>query len=247
MWQGRRVWLIGASEGIGAALAKALAAAGAQLLLSARNAERLRGLLAELPGAGHCAVPMDVRAPASVAEAWAAVSEAAPDIVLYNAGAYEPMGARAFDLAKAEQMMDVNFHGALRVLSHVLPFFLERQAGHLVLVASVAAYSGLPNAIGYGASKAALLHLAENLQADLDGSAIKVQVVNPGFVKTRLTDKNDFPMPCIITPEEAATAMMRGMASGDFEIHFPKRFTYVLKTLRLLPYRLYFTLLRALL
>lgn len=246
MLRDRHLWLIGASEGIGAALAHALAAEGVTLTLSARNAERLDALRAELSGDGHRAIPLDVTSASSVAEAWAQVSSLLPDMVVYNAGAYDPMGAAEFDLAKAERMVDVNFSGALRVLSLVLPAFMARQAGHLVLVASVAAYSGLPRALGYGASKAALLHLAENLHADFDGTPLRVQVVNPGFVKTRLTDKNDFSMPFMITPERAAAAMVRGMQSGAFEIHFPKRFTYLLKFLRLLPYPLYFAALRAL-
>jgi short-subunit dehydrogenase len=247
MLRGKRIWLIGASEGIGAELAKALAAEGALLILSARNTQRLGALLPALMGGDHRVVTLDVSAAGHVADAWEKVAPLTPDIVIYNAGAYEPMGAREFDLARVEQMIDVNFSGALRVLAHVLPAMLKRHTGHIVLVASVAGYRGLPRAMGYGASKAALLHLAENLKTDLEETPLKVQVVNPGFVKTRLTDKNDFAMPFMITPEVAAQEIIKGLKSDCFDIHFPKRFTYVLKFMRLLPYPLYFWALRKLL
>ncbi len=167
-----------------------------------------------------------------------------PDIVIYNAGTYEPMGAKAFNIHQAEIMVDVNFRGSLRILSYILPAFFARGSGHIVLVGSVAGYSGLPNAIGYGASKAALIHLAENLHADLQQTTIKVQLVNPGFVKTRLTEKNTFAMPFIITPETAAQRIVLGMSSTRFEIAFPMRFVWILKFLRLLPYSIYFWLLK---
>jgi len=243
---GTRIWLIGASEGIGEHLARVLAARGATLTLSARNAQRLEALAAGL-GGGHEAVALDVTSPQQVEAAWHHISAGgAVDTVIYNAGAYEPMGVAAYRLEAAEHMLNVNYTGALRVLAPVLPAFLERGRGRIVLVASVAAYSGLPNALGYGASKAALLHLAENLRAELDGSGITVQVVNPGFVKTRLTDKNAFPMPCMMQPDEAAQAIANGMETNRFEIHFPKRFTIFLKALRLLPYGIYFRLMRRL-
>ena len=249
-FRGKRIWLVGASTGIGEALAVRLAEAGAQLILGARSAERIADLAIRLPasasGKQHHAVPVDVTSLQSVKAAWdtLAASGESIDMIIYNAGAYDPMSAQQFDLAKAEAMVDVNFSGALRVLSCVLPDFVARNEGPIVLVASVAAYSGLPNAIGYGASKAALLHLAENLRVDLARSRIKVQAVSPGFVKTRLTAKNSFPMPFIITPEAAADHIMRGLAGNSFEIHFPKRFTYILKFLKLLPYSIYFRLIK---
>jgi len=243
--KGKKIWLVGASEGIGAALASQLAAKGATLLLSARSKDKIEALAATLPGGNHAALALDVTALATIQEAWGHISNMGGiDIVIYNAGAYDPMSAREFNLEKTEGMLDVNFRGALRVLDCALPAFITRQSGHVVLVASVAAYSGLPNAIGYGASKAALLHLGENLRLDLDKSNIKVQVVSPGFVKTRLTEKNTFSMPFMVSPELAAERIVRGMATRDFEIHFPKRFTYILKFLRILPYRLYFGLVR---
>lgn len=240
--QNKCVWLIGASEGIGAALAKKLAAEGARLVLSARQAEKLEALRATLPGSGHQVVPVDVCSLESVQAAWQALSASPPDVVIYNAGTYTPMDAQKLDLAAVEAMLDVNLRGAFRVVGTILPTYLARNAGHMVLVGSVAGYRGLPSAIGYGASKAGILHLAENLKADLSDTNIKVQLVSPGFVKTRLTDQNNFRMPCIITPDQAAKHIAAGLTSKAFEIHFPKRFTYVLKLLRLLPHALYFRL-----
>lgn len=245
--RGKNIWLVGASTGIGEVLAARLAEAGAQLILSARSADKIVAIAARLPihhsSEKHLAIPVDVTDIQSVQTAWQRISaDGGVDMVIYNAGAYDPMSAQQFDLAKVEAMVDVNFSGALRILSFVLPHFIARNAGHIVLVASVAAYSGLPKAIGYGASKAALLHLAENLRIDLAQSNIKVQAVSPGFVKTRLTAKNKFPMPFIVTPEVAAGHIMDGLAKNKFEIHFPKRFTLILKFLRLLPYGIYFRL-----
>jgi len=218
--RGKRIWLVGASTGIGEALAIRLAEAGAQLILSARSETKIKTLAAHLRSSPstsqHQAVPIDVTDIQSVQAAWTTITAAGEgiDIFIYNAGTYEPMSAQQFDLAQAESMVDVNFRGALRVLSCVLPAFISQNKGHIVLVGSVAAYSGLPNAIGYGASKAALLHLAQNLRVDLANLSIKVQVVSPGFVKTRLTEKNKFPMPFILTPERAADRITRGLANS---------------------------------
>jgi short-subunit dehydrogenase len=242
---GKHIWLIGASEGIGAALAQQLAAAGAHVAISARNTALLNEVAATVSPAMRV-LPLDVTDDAQVTQAWQALIAAWPqvDMVIYNAGAYVPMSAQQFDLTSVRNVVDVNLNGALRVLSQVLPYFIGRNAGHIALVGSVAGYRGLPASMGYGLSKAALIHLAENLRADLAATPIGVSIINPGFVKTRLTDKNDFHMPAMITPEQAATAIMQGFARDAFEIHFPKRFTYVMKLLRTLPYALYFRALR---
>jgi short-subunit dehydrogenase len=245
--RGKTIWLIGASTGIGAALAVQLAHAGARLTLSARDIRGLESVAAQCAPIMPTLVPLDVTSLSACEAAWQTILSGGemPDLVLYNAGAYEPMAIQQLDLAKAQHMLEVNITGALRILSLVMPAFLARNAGHIALVGSVAGYRGLPGAIGYGASKAALIHLAENLRADLANTAIGISIINPGFVKTRLTDKNDFHMPARITPEEAARAIMHGLMRGHFEIHFPKRFTRVLKLLRIVPYGLYFRLLRA--
>lgn len=242
---GKRIWLIGASHGIGAALVPELIAAGARLIISARSIEPLDALAAP-HGQEHCiAVPCDVTSLHSVADA-ATQSLAAYgglDMVIYNAGTYTPMSSLEFDLDAVEAMIDVNLHGALRVLSCVLPVMrVQPDGGTIVLVGSVAGYRGLPKAMGYGLSKAALIHLAENLRQDGEESNIRVQIVNPGFVRTRLTEQNRFAMPMMISPQQAASAIMRGLRSGVYEIHFPRAFTYTLKLLSLLPHRLYFWL-----
>jgi short-subunit dehydrogenase len=244
-FSGKHIWLIGGSEGIGAALAAKLAAAGAHVCLSARNAEKLATLKAALHGTGHLSAPLDVTSLETVKSAWQHIQQSWPqlDMVIYNAGAYEPMEAGKFDLAKVEHTVDVNFLGAHRMLSLVLPYFIQQQKGHIALVASVAGYRGLPAAMGYGASKAALIHLAENLKADLK-DMVKVQVINPGFVATRLTAKNSFNMPFIISPEKAAEHIVSGLQTSRFEIHFPMAFSLMMKLLARLPYPIYFWLLR---
>lgn len=239
-WQGRRVWLVGASTGIGAALARELSRRGARLALSARSLEKLRSL--DIPEA--LLLPCDATDPASLAvarqgwlAAWGGI-----DLVVYLAGDYEPMGVENFDLARAEQVLKVNFNGGMALAATVLGDLAP--GGGLALVASVAGYRGLPKALCYGPGKAALIHFAECLYLDLEPRGIGVWAVNPGFVATRLTAKNDFAMPALQTPEQAALAMLEGFARGGFEIHFPRRFTRGLKLLRLLPYRWYFPLVR---
>lgn len=236
-WDGRRVWIVGASSGIGRATAALLHARGAVVHVSARNAEALQAFVTEYPGA--LALPLDVRDIGEVRAAARVILKRGPlDLVLYCAGHYRPQRATAFDLADARQHLDVNYGGALNVLDAVLPALLER-GGHLSLVASVAGYRGLPNSLAYGPTKAALLQLAETLHLDLRDLDVGVSVVTPGFVDTPLTAQNDFHMPALLTPQQAAQAILRGWARGAFEIHFPRRFTWPLKLLRLLPFRLY--------
>jgi short-subunit dehydrogenase len=239
-----KIWIIGASEGIGAALAEILANDGHRIAVSARNEDALVALKKKLIS-DSLAIKIDVTSLESIETAWNEIKTKweRPDIVIYNAGAYEPMEATKFNLQQAEKMVDVNFSGAMRVLSFVLPEFIAANSGHIALVGSVAGYRGLPSAIGYGASKAAIIHLAENLKLDLKDTNIKVQIINPGFVKTRLTDKNNFNMPSMISPEKAAKYIADGLFNKCFEIHFPKRFSYILKFLAALPYRAYFYIL----
>lgn len=241
-WRGKRVWLVGASSGIGAATAHELARRGAHLALSARRADKLQAL--GLPDA--LLLPCDATDSASLHSARAQLLAAwgGVDLVLYLAGDYVPMRADSFDLATAERVLDVNFHGALRLLAcvrHDLP-----PGGGIAFVASVAGYRGLPKALCYGPGKAALIHLAEVLHFDLNPRGVGVWAINPGFVATPLTAQNDFAMPALQTPEQAARAIVAGLGTGRFEIHFPRRFSYWLKFLALLPYRWYFPLVRRL-
>ena len=241
-WQGLRVWLVGASTGIGAALAQELAGRGARLALSARRTEKLRMLA--LPEA--LLVPCDATDVSSLAAARAQLQSAwgGIDLVVYLAGDYVPMRADCFDLAVAERVVAVNFNGAMRLAATVLP---DLQAGGgIAFVASVAGYRGLPRALCYGPGKAALIHFAEVLQLDLQPRRIGVWLINPGFVTTPLTAQNDFDMPALQTPAQAAKAVVDGFASGKFEIHFPKCFTCLMKLLAHLPYGWYFPLIRRL-
>ena len=245
-WRGKTVWLMGASSGIGRATASLLNAQGARVVVSARNASALNEFVAQHPGA--VAMPLDASDASAVRAACSAiVASGGLDHAVYCAGHYHDMGALAFDLDDMVRHNQVNYVGALYLLDAVLPHFLENaaqstktakaatsinasnphaaSAGHISLVGSVAGYRGLPRSLAYGPTKAALINLAETLYLDLHGKGIGVSLINPGFVKTPLTAQNNFKMPALISPEEAATAILEGWANGEFEIHFPKRFT----------------------
>jgi short-subunit dehydrogenase len=231
-WAGRRYWLVGASEGLGRDLALLMSRAGAELVLSARSADRLHELAAELPGRASV-VAVDVADPASVA---AAAQAAGPlDGMVYLAGLYWPMRAQEWDAARVEAMCEVNFVGAARVVGHVLPAMVARGSGHVVLTGSLAGFRGLPGAAGYAASKAAIMALGESLYADLRGSAITVQVVNPGFIRTRLTAQNEFRMPFIMEPEAAAARMFAHMGTDRFKTSFPAGFAAFFRLGQFLP------------
>ncbi len=227
-------WIIGASEGLGRAIAEQLDQEGARLILSARSKERLVALCDQL----HDATPlaMDVTDAKSVSDAVATAGEV--DGVLYCAGLYDPMTAQTWEPAAAEAVCDVNFIGAMRVLGRVVPAMAQRDHGHIALIGSLAGFTGLPGAIGYGASKAAVMHLAQNLHRDLRDQDIKVQVINPGFIKTRLTEKNTFKMPMIQTPEEAARCCLKALRSNRFQSSFPAPFSWVFRIAAHLPRKL---------
>lgn len=243
VWQGRSVWLVGASSGIGLATAHALHAQGARVFVSARNAQALDAFVATHPGAQ--ALPLDVADDAAVQAAAQRVLAAGPlDLVLYCAGYFKELRGTGFDLAQMLRHNQVNYVGALHVLDAVLPDFVARRAGHVSLVSSVAGYRGLPTSLAYGPTKAALINLAEALYLDLTGCGIGVSLVCPGFVETPLTARNGFRMPALISPEQAAREILRGWRRGRFEIDFPKRFTCWMKALRLLPHGAYFAIVR---
>jgi NAD(P)-dependent dehydrogenase (short-subunit alcohol dehydrogenase family) len=242
-WQGQRVWLVGASTGIGRATASALHARGVRVIVSARSPEPLHSFVDAHPGAQ--ALPLDSTDRAAVAQAAQTLLADGPlDMVVYCAGVYQPMRATDFQLDVMLQHDQVNYVGALYVLDAVLPAMLERRQGHIGLISSVAGFRGLPNSLAYGPTKAALTHLAETLYLDLQDHHIGVSAIHPGFVQTPLTAQNQFHMPALMSPDDAALAMIRGWERGHFEMHFPRRFTGWLKLLRLLPYRLYFPLVK---
>ena len=245
-WQGLRVWIIGASEGIGAALVSKLAAQGARLALSARHEQSLRAVAAHAQAPDALILPLDVTdapaleaAMAQIIATWGGV-----DLVLHVAGTYTPMRADRMDLEAALRLTDINIGGVYKMLAAVLPQLHAQGHGALGLVGSIAGYSGLPKALAYGPSKAALINLCEALYLDMHPKGLGVYMISPGFVRTRLTTGNDFKMPALIDADQAADYILRGIARGDFDIHFPKRFSTFLKFLRLLPYRLYFALLQ---
>ena len=247
-WRGLRVWLVGASSGIGEATASALHARGAHVLVSARNAEALHAFVAAHPmqqGGAAQAWPLDVTDAAAVTRTAREILAQGPlDLVLYCAGHYREMRATDMDMADLQRHLDINYVGALHVLGAVLPAMTARGAGHVSLISSVAGFRGLPKSLAYGPTKAALTNLAETLYLDLQPLGLGVSVVHPGFVQTPLTAQNDFTMPALITPPQAAQAMVDGWAKGTFDIHYPKRFTRWMKLLRLLPYRAYFPAVR---
>ncbi|NMM26094.1 MAG: SDR family NAD(P)-dependent oxidoreductase [Glaciimonas sp.] len=241
-WHNQRVWVIGASTGIGAETARLLLSKGARVALSARSLETLdtvanrhpNALIAALDIIDHATV---VAAHDLIRQQWQSL-----DLVLVVAGGYNEMRADTFDLAAANRLIDLNLRGVFNCLDAILPDFLKQGCGGIGIVASAAGYSGLPKALIYGPTKAALINLCESLFLDLRPRGIGVYVINPGFVETPLTAGNDFPMPALISAATAAHELVRGMERGQFHIHFPKRFTNWLRLARLLPYRLYFWL-----
>lgn len=242
-WRGKSVWIIGASSGIGRATASALHTQGAHVTVSARSLDALESFVKEHPGSTALALDCTDRA-ALHAVAQELRSRALPDCVMYCAGHYKAMRAAAIDVDDMLRHMAVNFDGVVYLLEALLPALRARGSGHVALVSSVAGYRGLPNSLAYGPTKAALTNLAENLYLDLKADGIGVSVINPGFVDTPLTAGNRFSMPGLITPAQAAQAILRGWAQGLFEIHFPKRFTWWMKALRIMPNRWYFFLVR---
>ena len=243
-WGGQVVWLVGASSGIGLATAQQLHARGAKVIVSARNAAALAAFeAAHADSLGIALDATDRDALSSAAERIVA-RYGRIDLALYCAGHYAPLRATAFDLAQMLLHDKINYVGALYLLDAVLPVLLRQKAGHLSLVSSVAGYRGLPNALAYGPTKAALISLAQTLYLDLQPQGIGVSVICPGFVETPLTAQNEFKMPALIQPDEAARHMLAGWAAGEFEIHFPKRFTRFLKALGHLSDGLYFNAIR---
>lgn len=244
-WRDKRIWIIGASSGIGAALAHALLELGADVIVSSRNQNQLHIEFASYET--HCLIaPLDITQIATVDEVFQKILATynGIDLVVICAGTYQPMRAWQMDAQVMQDTVATNLSGVLNCLPPIIELYLKQGGGGIALVSSVAGYRGLPESLVYGATKAALINLCETLYLDLAPSGIAVYLINPGFVKTPLTDKNTFAMPALISAADAATEIIQGIEQGQFEIHFPKRFTLCLKWLRLLPYRWYFPLIR---
>ena len=243
-WRGRRVWVIGASSGIGEAFCEALLERGARVALSARGTRALEALAGRFPREQSMVLPLDVTDTSDIDEAYSRLRDAWSgfDLLVLLAGTHLPVRAWELNAGTAEHLFTINVFGVMRTLESVIPDLVARGDGGIAVVSSVAGYRGLPTSLVYGASKAALINFTETLYLDLRPKGVSVYLVNPGFVKTPLTDLNEFQMPALISPQEAAVQMLRGFSRGQFEIHFPKRFTRFMKLLRLLPYRLFFPL-----
>ena len=239
----QKIWIIGASSGIGRALAFELASRGATLALSGRSESKLHTLNNELGGKHHV-FSLDVRDVDGFQETAQSIQKifSRLDRVIFMAAVYEPERLEQMDIKAAHQMVDINLKGALNAIYAVLPVFQSQINGQLVLCGSVAGYRGLPNGQPYCATKAAIISLAETLY--IENPELDIKVINPGFVRTPLTDKNDFKMPMMIEPQQAAIAIAKGLKSRKSEIHFPKKFTYIMKFIKLLPAFLYLRLVR---
>lgn len=258
-WSNRTVWLIGASDGIGLALGQLLQARGATLVVSARRAQALEE---HFPDPSVLKLPLDVNDSGAMRQALRRLQAQShlPDVVVWMVGQYEPTGLLELSPQTAKAVLQTNLLSAYDALAAVLPAWRHRLTDanqatqgssqrwprpHWVFVSSVAGYRGLPRAADYGASKAGLSHLAQVAHIELKPVGIDVSLVCPGFVSTRLTAKNSFKMPAVITPEQAAGSILKGLAKGQFEIHFPKRLSLLLKLLGMLPIGLYLRLIQA--
>ncbi len=238
------IWVTGASQGMGRALCLALARDGYTVAATARNEQSLGALAEEsvsMNGAIH-SFPADLTHAGENQRVIAEIQQqlGSIDLAVLNAGTHRPTPATDFRADDVKELIDLNLMAAVHAIEALLPGMMDRNSGHIAAVASVAGYRGLPTAAGYGASKAALIHLCEALTLDLSDTDLKIQVINPGFVKTPLTDRNPFPMPFLVSAEVAADAIIKGLGKNHFEIKFPWLFTSILKTLRLLPYWVYF-------
>ncbi len=235
----KKIWITGASSGIGRAVAEKFAAEGWKVAVSARRKEILEEIATN---ENVSSFPLDVTDRNQINNVFSNVLEEFGnlDICLFSSGTYEPKDEQNIDPDKIKNVMNVNFLGVIDCVKVVENYFKNRRSGHISIVSSIAGYRGLPNSSGYGPSKAALTNFSESIYFDFKKFGVRVSIVSPGFIKTPLTDKNEFPMPFLKTPEYAAEKIFNGLVKGDaFEIHFPKGLTLILKFLRILPYKIY--------
>lgn len=240
-------WVIGASSGLGREIARQLAAGGVRVAASARRAEELETLTRDSGGMIR-PYPLDIADRRAVGAAADRIEQelGMPELVVQAAAVWHPFRLDDFSADSFEQSMQVNYVGSVNVVAAVLPRMRQTGSGTIALIASVAGYRGLPKAASYAPTKAALISLAECLRTELDGSGVSVKIVNPGFIATPMTARNDFPMPFLMQPDEAARRTIDGLAGPGFETAYPRRFVAVLKLMRLLPYAIYFPIIRKL-
>lgn len=243
----QRAWIIGASSGIGRSLALCLAKQGWNVAVSARNLEALQSMVSEHPES-ISAHAVDITNRDQINQVVDEVTQANElGAVFINAGAYQPMSAKEFSYDTFERINRVNYLGVVAVMDAVLPILRQQGGGQIYITASVSGYCGLPYAAPYSATKAALINMAESLMPELEQENIQLRIINPGFVRSPLTDKNDFSMPFLMEPDEAAEAIMKHMQGDAFEIAFPRRMKWLMSAFRFLPYRIYFSLTRKML
>jgi short-subunit dehydrogenase len=235
----KKIWITGASSGIGKALAEKFAAEGWKVAASARRKE----ILDEMSKHENIfSYPLDVTNQDQINTSFKKIVEdfKGLDLCVFSSGTYDPKLEQEINIKQNKFVMETNFFGVLYCINAVENYFKNKMDGHISIVSSVAAYRGLPNSSGYGPSKAALTNLTESLYFDFKKFNVRISLVSPGFIKTPLTDKNEFPMPFIKSPEFAAEKMFNGLTkSKAFEIHFPKALTILLKIFRVLPYKIY--------
>jgi short-subunit dehydrogenase len=234
----KNIWIIGASEGIGKALAISLSDCGANLVISARSQDKLNDLNDSLK-TNAVVASLDVsKRDDFTMTANFVLNLQKIDHIIYLPGIYEPTALRDLTDEIIDKSIDINLRSVFTLLQCTLPYLEKNPICQLAVVASAAGYSGLPHAQPYSATKAGVINLMESVKAEYPH--VDIKLINPGFVKTRLTDKNKFYMPALISTEEAAEYILKGLLQKNFEIHFPKRFTSALKCLKLLPYKFYF-------
>lgn len=246
----KNCWIVGASYGIGEALAHKFYCSGYNIILSARSLKKLEELQQNLTdefnaknNLGEIAIfALDVSDVNSIEKSLVELLKKFDkiDMVIFCSGLYKPMSVADFDLDLAKKIIDVNLVGFINLLHVIYPKMLKQKSGHIAAISSVAGYCGLPQSFAYGASKAALINLCEGIYPELQRDGIDLSVINPGFVKTRLTDQNSFQMPFLISSKKAADLIFEGLKKKHFEIHFPKKFTFILKILKILPYQIFF-------
>ena len=243
----KNIWITGASSGIGRALALKFASEGWQVAASARR-ENLLNEISEL-NENISSFPLDVTNKDDCKETFELIKNKYQniDICFFSTGTWDPNKEKEIDVDQMKKVMEVNFFGTLNCIKAVEKYFREKNSGHISIVSSIAGYRGLPNSTGYGASKAALNNFAESLYFDFGRYNVRVSLVSPGFIKTPMTDKNEFKMPFLKTAEFAADKIYKGLINGSsFEIDFPKELTLILKFLKILPDKLYFKIIRKL-